>query len=196
MAVGDSAAVVQFSLLVISFLALMHAFVTSDFSVLNVADNSHSEKPLIYRIAGVWGNHEGSMLLWVLILALFGAAVALYGRNLPATLRANVLGVQASIAIAFLLFMLFTSNPFERVDPAPFEGRGLNPILQDPALAFHPPFLYAGYVGLLDGVLVRHRCADRGPYRCGLGALGPAVDACGMDVPDARHRDGFVVGLL
>jgi cytochrome c-type biogenesis protein CcmF len=147
MAVGDSAAVVQFSLLVISFLALMHAFVTSDFSVLNVADNSHSEKPLIYRIAGVWGNHEGSMLLWVLILGLFGAAVALYGRNLPATLRANVLGVQASIAIAFLLFMLFTSNPFERVDPAPFEGRGLNPILQDPALAFHPPFLYAGYVG-------------------------------------------------
>jgi cytochrome c-type biogenesis protein CcmF len=95
MAVGDSAAVVQFGLLIISFLALMHAFVTSDFSVLNVADNSHSEKPLIYRIAGVWGNHEGSMLLWVLILGLFGAAVALYGRNLPATLRACVSAVHA-----------------------------------------------------------------------------------------------------
>ena len=147
MAMGDGAAVVQLALLGISFLALMHAFVTSDFSVLNVADNSHSDKPLLYRISGVWGNHEGSMLLWVLILALFGAAVALFGRNLPATLRANVLGVQASIAVAFLLFILFTSNPFERVNPAPFEGRGLNPILQDPALAFHPPFLYAGYVG-------------------------------------------------
>ncbi len=147
MAFGDSAAVTQFGLLVISFLALTYAFVTSDFSVLNVVDNSHSEKPLIYRISGVWGNHEGSMLLWVMILALFGSAVAMFGRNLPATLRANVLGVQASIAVAFLLFMLFTSNPFERVDPAPFDGRGLNPILQDPALAFHPPFLYAGYVG-------------------------------------------------
>ncbi len=147
MALGDSAAVAQFALLIIAFLALTHAFVTSDFSVANVTINSHSEKPLIYRISGVWGNHEGSMLLWVLILALFGAAVALYGRNLPATLKANVLGVQASIAVAFFLFMLFTSNPFERLDPAPFEGRGLNPILQDPALAFHPPFLYAGYVG-------------------------------------------------
>ncbi len=147
MAMGDSAAVVQFGLLIVAFLALTHAFVTSDFSVLNVASNSHSDKPLIYRISGVWGNHEGSMLLWVLILALFGAAVAVYGRNLPDTLRANVLGVQASISVAFCLFILLTSNPFERLDPAPFEGRGLNPILQDPALAFHPPFLYAGYVG-------------------------------------------------
>jgi cytochrome c-type biogenesis protein CcmF len=146
-AVGDSAAVAQLGLLTISFLALMHAYVTSDFSVANVTVNSHSDKPLIYRISGVWGNHEGSMLLWVLILALFGAAVAVFGRNLPVTLRANVLGVQASIAVAFFLFILLTSNPFDRLDPAPFEGRGLNPILQDPALAFHPPFLYAGYVG-------------------------------------------------
>jgi cytochrome c-type biogenesis protein CcmF len=147
MAVGDSAAVAQLGLLTISFLALMHAYVTSDFSVANVTVNSHSDKPLIYRISGVWGNHEGSMLLWVLILALFGAAVAVFGRNLPVTLRANVLGVQASIAVAFFLFILLTSNPFDRLYPAPFEGRGLNPILQDPALAFHPPFLYAGYVG-------------------------------------------------
>ena len=147
MTMGDNAAVAQFVLLSVSFLALMHAFVTSDFSVVNVAENSHSEKPLIYRISGVWGNHEGSMLLWVLILGLFGAAVALFGRNLPATLKANVLGVQAAIGVAFLLFILLTSNPFERIDPAPFEGQGLNPILQDPALAFHPPFLYTGYVG-------------------------------------------------
>jgi cytochrome c-type biogenesis protein CcmF len=148
MRAGEPAAYCQLALLFVAFLALTHAYVVSDFSVENVYANSHSAKPLIYRISGVWGNHEGSMLLWVLMLALFGAAVARYGTALPDTLRANVLSVQASIALAFLLFILLTSNPFERIDPAPFEGRGLNPILQDPALAFHPPFLYAGYVGL------------------------------------------------
>ena len=147
MRVGEPAALAQFGLLIVAFAALMHAYVTSDFSVANVYANSHSDKPLIYRISGVWGNHEGSMLLWVLILALFGAAVAAFGSNLPDTLRANVLSVQASIALAFLLFILLTSNPFLRLDPVPADGRGLNPILQDPALAFHPPFLYAGYVG-------------------------------------------------
>jgi cytochrome c-type biogenesis protein CcmF len=147
MRVGEPAALAQFGLLIVAFAALTHAYVTSDFSVANVWANSHSAKPLIYRISGVWGNHEGSMLLWVLILALFGAAVAAFGSNLPETLRANVLSVQASIALAFLLFILLTSNPFLRLDPVPADGRGLNPILQDPALAFHPPFLYAGYVG-------------------------------------------------
>ncbi|MCB1504702.1 MAG: heme lyase CcmF/NrfE family subunit [Hyphomicrobiaceae bacterium] len=147
MEVGDRAAVTQFFLILIAFVALVHAYVVSDFSVANVVANSHSTKPLIYRISGVWGNHEGSMLLWVLIVALFGALVALFGSNLPATLKAHVLSVQAAIGLAFGLFILFTSNPFERLDPAPFDGRGLNPILQDPALAFHPPFLYAGYVG-------------------------------------------------
>ena len=147
MAVAEPAALLQLILILASFLALGHAYVTSDFSVENVWANSHSLKPLLYRISGVWGNHEGSMLLWVLILAAFGAAVALYGSNLPATLKANVLAVQASVAVAFLLFIVATSNPFLRLEPAPPEGRGLNPILQDPALAFHPPFLYAGYVG-------------------------------------------------
>ena len=147
MRVAEPAAVSQFILLAIAFLALMHAYVTSDFSVANVVENSHSTKPLIYKMAGVWGNHEGSMLLWVLILALFGAAVAVFGNNLPPTLKARVLSVQASIAVAFLLFTLLTSNPFIRLDPAPSDGCGLNPILQDPALAFHPPFLYTGYVG-------------------------------------------------
>lgn len=147
MSVGDSAAMAQFALLCLAFAALAHAYLSSDFSVENVARNSHSTKPAIYKFSGVWGNHEGSMLLWVLILALFGAAVAAFGRNLPATLRANVLAVQASIAVAFCLFILTTSNPFLRLDPAPADGNGLNPILQDPALAFHPPFLYAGYVG-------------------------------------------------
>jgi cytochrome c-type biogenesis protein CcmF len=147
MAVAEPAALAQFGLILVSFLALTVAYVTSDFSVANVVANSHSTKPLIYRISGVWGNHEGSMLLWVLILALFGAAVAAFGRNLPATLKANVLAVQASIAVAFCVFILAASNPFLRLDPPPADGRGLNPILQDPALAFHPPFLYAGYVG-------------------------------------------------
>ncbi len=141
------AAQTQLLLLAIAFLALIMAYVTSDFSVVNVYENSHSAKPLLYKISGAWGNHEGSMILWALILALFGAAVATFGGNLPAQLRANVLAVQGSIGVAFLLFIITTSNPFLRLNPAPFDGRGLNPILQDPALAFHPPFLYAGYVG-------------------------------------------------
>src|SRR5436190_22763189 len=147
MGTAEPAALAQLTLIAFAFLALMHAYVTSDFSVETVWANSHSAKPLIYKISGVWGNHEGSMLLWVLILAVFGAAVALFGGNLPATLRAHVLGVQAGIAGAFLAFIVFASNPFLRIPPQP-EGRGLNPVLQDPALAFHPPFLYAGYVGL------------------------------------------------
>jgi len=147
MRIGTTAAQAQFVLLLIAFLGLMVAYVTSDFSLLNVVENSHSAKPLLYKISGVWGNHEGSMILWVLILALFGCAVAVFGRNLPPDLKANVLGVQGSISVAFLFFIITTSNPFTRIDPAPFEGSGLNPILQDPALSFHPPFLYAGYVG-------------------------------------------------
>ena len=147
MATAEPAALCQLGLLMVAFLSLINAHVSSDFSVANVVANSHSTKPLIYRISGVWGNHEGSMVLWVLILALFGGAVAAFGRNLPPTLKANVLAVQASIAVAFVLFILFTSNPFLRVDPPPADGNGLNPILQDPALAFHPPFLYTGYVG-------------------------------------------------
>ena len=147
-ALAVPAALVQVVLILFAFFALMHAYVVSDFSVENVYANSHTAKPLIYRISGVWGNHEGSMLLWVLMVAAFGATVALFGGHLPSTLKANVLAVQASIALAFLLFILFTSNPFLRLAEAPIEGRGLNPILQDPALAIHPPFLYAGYVGL------------------------------------------------
>ena len=147
MRVGEPAAILQLALIAFSFGALTYAFVVSDFSVKLVYDNSHSLKPMIFKISGVWGNHEGSMLLWVLILALFGAMVAFFGKNLPDTLRARVLAVQASIAVAFLLFVVFTSNPFARLDPAPFEGTGLNPLLQDRALAFHPPWLYAGYVG-------------------------------------------------
>ena len=147
MAVAGPAAVTQFLLIGIAFAALVQAYVLSDFSVLNVVENSHSAKPLLFKITGVWGNHEGSMLLWVLILALFGALVAAFGGNLPDRLKALVLSVQAWIAVAFLLFILFTSNPFVRLSPAPIEGQDLNPVLQDIGLAIHPPLLYLGYVG-------------------------------------------------
>ncbi|MEM1383253.1 MAG: heme lyase CcmF/NrfE family subunit [Pseudomonadota bacterium] len=142
------AALVSFLLIGFSFAALTHAFVTSDFSVRLVAAHSHSLKPMLYKITGVWGNHEGSMLLWVLILTLFGAMVAAFGQSLPLGLKARALAVQAMIGVAFIAFILFTSNPFERLIPAPPDGRDLNPLLQDPGLAFHPPFLYLGYVGL------------------------------------------------
>ena len=147
MAVGRSAALTGFACVAAAFAALVYAHLVSDFSVLNVAENSHSAAPAIYKISGVWGNHEGSMLLWALILAIFAAIVALFGRSLPPTLRANALAVQGLISVAFLLFILLTSNPFARLTPAPFEGRDLNPILQDPGLAVHPPMLYLGYVG-------------------------------------------------
>jgi cytochrome c-type biogenesis protein CcmF len=147
MAVADGTALGQFLFVSLSFAALTAAYVTSDFSLLNVVDNSHSLKPMIYKISGVWGNHEGSMLLWVLILVLFGAAVSIFGRNLPAVLRADVLAVQGWISTAFITFVLAASNPFVRLDPAPAEGRDLNPLLQDIGLALHPPLLYVGYVG-------------------------------------------------
>lgn len=147
MALARPAAFAQLVLVVVAFGALTHAYVTSDFSVFNVVQNSHSAKPLLYKITGVWGNHEGSMLLWILILAVFGSAVAAFGGNLPPTLRARVLGVQAWIGVGFMAFTLLTSNPFLRQVPAPFDGEDLNPLLQDPGLASHPPMLYAGYVG-------------------------------------------------
>ena len=145
--VARPAACTQFALIAVAFACLTYAFVVSDFSVLTVVRNSNSLKPLLYKVSGVWGNHEGSMLLWVLILAAFGVAVAVFGRNLPPAFRARVLAVQAMIAVGFLAFLLATSNPFARVFPPPADGQGLNPILQDPALAIHPPFLYLGYVG-------------------------------------------------
>ena len=148
MAVAEPAAGAQFALTALAFGALMWAFITSDFSLRLVVANSHSAKPMLYKISGTWGNHEGSMLLWVLIVTLFGAMAAWFGGGLPPTLRARVLSVQAAIAVAFFAFILFTSNPFLRLATPPFDGRDLNPLLQDPGLAFHPPFLYLGYVGL------------------------------------------------
>ena len=130
----------------ISFASLMYAYAVSDFSVVNVWQNSHSKMPFLYKLTGTWGNHEGSMLLWVLILALFAAAVSVFGKELPNQLSANVQGVQAWMLATFILFILLTSNPFLRQTPA-LEGQDLNPILQDIGLAIHPPMLYLGYVG-------------------------------------------------
>jgi len=144
---GEGAATGVFLALVISFAALIYAFVTSDFSVANVAANSHSAKPLLYRVAGAWGSHEGSMVLWCLALTGFGAAVGWFGRDLPADLRTRTLAVQGGLGVLFLAYTVFASNPMLRLTDIPLEGRSLNPLLQDPALAFHPPMLYLGYVG-------------------------------------------------
>jgi cytochrome c-type biogenesis protein CcmF len=148
MAVAAPAAVTQFALVALAFGVLVHAFVVSDFSLAVVVANSHTAKPMLYKVTGVWGNHEGSLLLWVLILALFGASAAWFGGNLPERLRSRVIAVQGLIGVAFLAFLIFTSNPFWRLQVAPLNGQDLNPLLQDPGLAFHPPFLYLGYVGL------------------------------------------------
>lgn len=147
MASGTTTAIAGFLAILISFAALTYAYIVSDFSLANVWQNSHTDKPMIYKITGVWGNHEGSMLLWVLILGLFSASLAFFAINLPSRLKADVLAVQGWVTLAFLLFILLTSNPFERLDQVPLEGRDLNPILQDIGLAIHPPLLYVGYVG-------------------------------------------------
>ncbi|MEN9855804.1 MAG: hypothetical protein RLZZ157_930, partial [Pseudomonadota bacterium] len=131
----------------LAFAALMSAFIRSDFSVENVAANSHTLKPLLYKIAGTWGNHEGSMVLWCLISSGFGLALARGSKGLRWDLRARAVGVQGLVTASTLAYLAFASNPFVRLDPAPLQGASLNPLLQDPALAFHPPFLYLGYVG-------------------------------------------------
>jgi len=167
MQLGRQAAWSLMGLCTIALISLIHAYALSDFSVRNVAENSHTMKPLLYKITGTWGNHEGSMLLWVWMLALWGVLVAQAAKSLPAAFQSRVIAVQGMIAAGFLMFLLFTSNPFLRLDPAPAEGLGLNPVLQDLALAVHPPLLYMGYVGfsvafcfaiaaLLDKKIDRH----------------------------------------
>ncbi len=148
MRLADKTAILQFLLTSFSFSVLIHAFVISDFTVKLVALHSHSMKPLIYKITGTWGNHEGSMLLWILIINVYGFFVTLFGTQLPLGLKCRVLSIQGLISAAFLGFLLFTSNPFSREVFPPIDGNGLNPVLQDLGLAFHPPFLYLGYVGL------------------------------------------------
>jgi cytochrome c-type biogenesis protein CcmF len=147
MALAAPAGQAQFIFVAIAFCCLGYSFITNDFSVLNVATNSNSQLPLHYRLAATWGSHEGSLLLWTLMLALWTVAVSLFSRNLPEVMVARVLSVMGFISMGFLLFMLLTSNPFARLSPVPFDGRDLNPLLQDPAMVAHPPMLYMGYVG-------------------------------------------------
>ena len=147
MALGRTATILQAGFVILAFGCLAASYLLCDFSVALVAAHSHTLQPAVYRFAATWGSHEGSMLLWVLILAVYGAGVAIFGRTLRETLQARVLGVQGLIGVAFLGFLIFTSNPFLRLDPAPLEGTELNPLLQDPGLVMHPPMLYMGYVG-------------------------------------------------
>jgi len=137
----------QFIFVALAFGCLGYSFITNDFSVLNVATNSNSQLPLHYRLAATWGSHEGSLLLWTLMLSLWTVAVSLFSRHLPEEMVARVLSVMGIVSVGFLLFMLLTSNPFARLSPVPFDGRDLNPLLQDPAMVAHPPMLYMGYVG-------------------------------------------------
>jgi len=148
MRMAVSTTIVMAAAVFAAFAALVRAFVTSDFSVALVASHSHSAKPMLYKISGTWGNHEGSLLLWIVILVLFAAILAMRGKAMPLVLKTRILAVQGMVSAAFLAFSLFTSNPFARLDPAPLDGNGLNPVLQDPGLALHPPTLYLGYVGL------------------------------------------------
>jgi cytochrome c-type biogenesis protein CcmF len=147
-AAGEGAAVAAFLGVAVAFAVLMHAFIVSDFSVANVAANSHTEKPMLYKVAGTWGSHEGSILLWCLALTGYGAVAALLSRSLPRGLRAVMVATQGGLGAVFLAYTVFASNPLARIAVPPVEGRSLNPLLQDPALAIHPPFLYAGYVGM------------------------------------------------
>ena len=147
MALGRTAALLQLAFVLLAFGALAACYVENDFSVALVAEHSNTAQPLVYRLGATWGSHEGSILLWISILSLYSAALAVFGGRLRETLQSRVLGVQALIAFAFIGFSLFTSNPFLRLSPVPIEGSELNPLLQDPGLVFHPPVLYLGYVG-------------------------------------------------
>ena len=196
MAVGRSCALIGFALTALAMLALMHAYVTSDFTVINVVENSHTDKPLLYKITGVWGNHEGSMLLWVFMLSLCAAAVALFSDNLPPALRARVLAVQGMIAVGFLLFILLTSNPFLRTFPPAAERPRAQPGAAGPRPRVPSAVPLPRLCRLLGRLRLRRRRPDRGPGRCRLGALGAALDAGVVVRPDHRHRDGILVGLL
>tara|TARA_R110002124_G_scaffold91652_4_gene233261 strand:- start:1278 stop:3263 length:1986 start_codon:yes stop_codon:yes gene_type:complete len=143
---GQGAALAAAVAVILAYAVLINAFAQSDFSVANVAANSHTDKPMLYKVAAAWGSHEGSLLLWCLVMTVFGGALA-RARGLPFGLKASAVAVQGALSTLFLAFAVFTSNPFARLDPVPFQGASLNPLLQDPALAIHPPFLYAGYVG-------------------------------------------------
>jgi hypothetical protein len=188
-------ATLQFLLVAFAFGVLTLAFVTSDFSLRLVVLNSHTLKPMIYKIAGVWGNHEGSLLLWVLILTFFAACAAIFGRRLPQSLLARVLGVQSAITTAFLAFVLLTSNPFTRVASRPLMGRGSIHCCKIPVWRFTRRFYISDMSAFRSPSRLPLRVAGR-QSGFGLGALGAALDLGGLDFSDHRHRAWQLVGLL
>ena len=195
-AVARPAAYTQLLFVAVAYSCLTYAFITSDFSVAYTATNSNSRLPLLYRISGVWGAHEGSLLLWGLVLAVWTGAVARFSRSVPEAMLARVVGVMGMVSVGFLLFMLFTSNPFERLLPAAVEGRDLNPLLQDVGLAIHPPMLYMGYVGFSVPFAFAVAALLHGRLDPAWGALVTSVDQHGVVVPDTGHIPGQLVGLL
>ncbi len=195
-AAASSAVAGQFVMIATAVGILVYAFVTYDFSVLYVAENSNSALPLMYRIAALWGAHEGSLLLWIFLLAVWTLAVAIASRNLPERFAARVLGVLGVLSFGFILFTLATSDPFRRLIPAAADGHDLNPLLQDPGLAIHPPVLYTGLCGPCGGLLLRLRRDARGPHGSGLGALDTTLDDRGVGLPDLRHHAWQLVVVL
>ena len=187
MALARPAAAGQLLLVTFAFACLIYAFVTNDFSVSYVASNSNSKLPVYYRIAGAWGGHEGSLLLWIHMLALWAFAVAIFSRQLPEETMARVLGVLGLIGVGFLAFLLFTSNPFDRLLPPPLDGRDLNPLLQDFGMIIHPPLLYMGYVGFSVAFAFAIAALMCGQLDADLGALVASMDHGRLDVSDARH---------
>ena len=196
MAVARPAVTGQFVFVVMAFACLVYSFVHNDFSVLYVARNSNSHLPLFYQVAALWGAHEGSLLLWILILSIWSVAVAAFSRQLPLSFSSRVLGVMGLVSGGFMLFTLWTSNPFMRLIPAAADGADLNPVLQDFALAIHPPMLYTGYVGFSGGLRIRDRRDAGRTTRSNLGQVDPAVDYLRVAVSDHRHRARQLVGLL
>jgi len=191
MALARPAAQGQFTFVAIAFGCLAWSFAHNDFSVLNVATNSNSQLPIQYRLAATWGSHEGSLLLWVLMLNVWTVAVSVFSRHLPEQMAARVIGVMGLVSVGFILFMLLTSNPFERLFPAAADGRDLNPLLQDPGMVIHPPMLYMG-----GSVRVRHCGIARRAARCDVGALVAPVDHACVVLPHDRHHARQLVGLL
>ena len=196
MNIGVSAAIGQFVFVSLAFAALATAYLTSDFSVANVAQNSNSALPTIYEFSGVWGNHEGSMLLWSLILSTFGALVAIFGRSLPIRLKADALAVQGLIGVAFLAFILFTSNPFAAWIRRRWRARILNPILQDPGPRDPPAAALSGLCWLLYRLFLRRRSFDRRTHRRRLGPLCQGLSLIAWGFLTLGIAMGFILGLL
>ena len=196
MAVARPAARGQVLFVTVAFGCLLYSFIVNDFSVVNVASNSNSQLPLHYRIAASWGSHEGSLLLWVLMLAWWTFAVSIFSRHLPDDMVARVIGVQGVVSIGFLLFMLLTSNPFDRLFPAAADGRDLNPLLQDPGMVFHPPMLYMGYVGFSVAFSFAIAALLGGKLDAAWARWSRPWTTLAWCFSDVRHRARQLVGVL